>query len=506
MPLSRRDLVRTATVTAAATVASPLLAESAAAATSTTWVVPLLERATYGATPTTIAQAKALKTPQAWLEQQLAPTRLPDPEGDTVRRLFPEMGWAIPTARAAGEFNWDGMQALGQGTVALAAWSRRQLLEVMVEFWSNHLNVTNPSDRVWDSRMSYDKTVIRQFALGRFSDLLLASATHPAMLSYLNQADSTKEQPNENYGRELLELHTVGVGAGYSEAEVKSSARILTGWTVGDNGLATYRPDDHWTGPVSVLGFRHANSSADGRAVATAYLRYLATHPKTAQRIARKLAIRFVSDTPPQALVDALAKTYLASGTDIRPVLRRLLLGAEWKTGRKFKTPYEDVISTVRVLGVTLLPATKTVQQRRQGVEPLYWMLDRLRHLPLAWGPPNGYPDVAAAWQAADVTLGRWNAHQGIAAAWWPNRDRLTIPASRSLLPAKLPTTYGGLVDALCDRLLFRRLDTASRNAVLMFCGAGPNTRLDPRSEWLGWRLHYLVALLLDTPIFAERS
>ena len=504
MRLTRRDALRTATVAGAATVLTPALTGSALAATPT-WVVPLLERATYGATPASVAAATALGTPSAWLEQQLAPARLPDPEGDSIRALFPQMAWTIPTARANTEPGaWSTMEALGHGTIGLAAWSRRQLLEVMVEFWSNHLNVTNPSDTVWASRPDYDRTVIRAHALGRFSDMLVKSATHPAMLTYLNQAESTKAAPNENYARECLELHTVGVRAGYTEAHVRDAARLLTGWTVGDDGLAVYRPEDHATGPVQVLGFAHDNASPDGRAAVTAYLRYLASHPATAQRIARKLAVRFVSDNPPQALVDALARTYLASGTDIRPVLRRLLLGTEVRAGRKLKSPYEDVISTVRVLGVKPLPSTAGVDARRKGVQVLYWVLQDMRAAPMQWGLPDGYPDAPS--RGADVLLARWNMHQSVAGAWWPTRSHLSIPASRALLPRTLPTTYGGLVDALCDRLLLRRLDGTSRNIVLRFCGATSSTPLPASSEWLGWRLPRLVALVLDTPAFAERS
>ena len=121
---------------------------------------------------------------------------------------------------------------LSVSTLARAAWSKRQLLEVMVDFWSNHLNVTNPSDSVWSTRHDYDRTVIRKHALGKYSDMLLASATHPAMMTYLNNAESTKDQPNENYGRELLELHSVGVDAGYSEEEMYNSALIMTGFGI----------------------------------------------------------------------------------------------------------------------------------------------------------------------------------------------------------------------------------------------------------------------------------
>jgi hypothetical protein len=506
MALTRRTLLGSAAVAGAATVALPRL-DASAASLNTDWVVPMLARATYGPTPYFVSLGKQCSSQAAWLEQQLNPTKLPDPEGDAVRALYPELNWGVTAAHAnLDDFSWDGMHALGQATIGLAAFSRRQVLEKMVEFWSNHLNVTNPSDAVWDNRMSYDRFVIRPFALGRFSDMLVASATHPAMLSYLNNRDSTKEHPNENYGRELLELHTVGVEAGYTEAEVLDSARIMTGWTVDDNGFAVYDPDNHWTGPVKVLGFSHANSAKDGRAVATAFVRYLASHPLTAQRIARKLATQFVSDNPPAALVSTLAQYYLGAGTDIRPVIRRLFHTSEWRAGSKLKTPYEDMVSSVRALGIRLLPTSAAAEDRRSGLQALYWRLEDLRQAPLAWDLPNGYPDVAIAWQAADVALGRWNAHQALAAAWWPNREMLAIPQSRALLPAALPTTYGALVDVLCDRLLFHRLDAASRNAVLAFCGATAAKVLPSNSEWVTWRLPYLIALLLDTPTFASRS
>jgi uncharacterized protein (DUF1800 family) len=474
---------------------------------ATDWVVPMLSRATYGPTPYTVSLAKQAGTQAAWLEQQLNPAKIADPEGDDVRRLYPELGWSIAQARAnLDDFSWDGMFALGQATLSLATWSRRQLFEKMVELWSNHLNVTNPSDSVWDSRMSYDHNVIRPYALGRFSDMLVASATHPAMLTYLNNADSTKEHPNENYGRELLELHTVGVNGGYTETDVINSARIMTGWTVDDaTGQAVYRPQDHWTGPVKVLGFSHPNSSPDGRAVVTAYLRYLAMHPMTAKRISRKLCTKLVGDSFPTSFMDGLAGYYLRAGSDIRPVIRRLFATNEWRAGVKLKTPYEDVVSTMRVLGVKLQPTTKSATVRRSGPQAVYWRLQDLRNAPLAWEPPNGYPDVATAWQAADIALGRWNTHQALAAAWWPNRDMLSIPQARLMLPGTLPATYGGMVDALCDRLLFRRLDSAGKTAVLIFMGASPNKPLPKDSEWVTWRLPYVVALILSTPTFASR-
>ena len=143
----------------------------------------------------------------------------------------------------------------------------------------------------------------------------MASANHPAMLLYLNNAESTKDNPNENYGRELLELHTVGVDGGYNEEDMRQSTPIMTGYSV-DRGdrLFEYNNWAHFRGPVQVMDFTAANAEENGYQVGIQYLKYLANHPSTAQHLARKLCMRFVSDEPDQTLVDSLAATYLANG------------------------------------------------------------------------------------------------------------------------------------------------------------------------------------------------
>ena len=292
----------------------------------------LLRRATFGPTPSAV---KAIKKQgrQAWIDKQLAPSTIDDSTCDQlVRDRFPRVSWTIPEARDGLEpFSWDLMYDLTAATIARAAWSKRQLFEVMVDFWSNHLNVTNPSDRVWDNRQDYDRQVIRKHALGRFEDMLIASATHPAMLLYLNNADSTKDNPNENYGRELLELHTVSVDGGYNEQDMRNSTLVMTGFGVNwERGTFRYTGSEHYRGPVSVMGFSDPNPDADGYEVGIRYLKYLANHPSTAHHIAFKLCQRFVSDTPDPALVDRLAQTYLNRGTAIVPVLRQLFLSKEF--------------------------------------------------------------------------------------------------------------------------------------------------------------------------------
>ena len=468
----------------------------------------LLRRATYGPTPELIARATRLGA-HAWLERQLTPSRIVDRTTQAyVDDRFPQLTWSTPEVRdhyAADFGTWKVMYQVTRATLARAAWSERQLFELMVEFWSNHLNVTCPSSDVWDNRHLYDR-VIRAHALGSFDDLLVAATLHPAMQVYLDNTSSNAAHPNENHGRELLELHTVGVGAGYTETDVKNSARILTGLGVDGNGLAVYRPKAHDVGPVRVLGFEHPNDTAEGgKAVVVAYLRWLARHPSTARSIARKLAVRFVSDDPPASLVSSLAQTYLQAGTAISPVLRKLFRSREFAAarGEKLRRPYDDVVATVRVLG--LRPDAKGIK----GVEALHWMLADLGHAPLAWGPPNGYPDVAGAWRSAAGSLGRWNAHLNIAARWWP--QTLTGPSVTSLVPRPRPATHGQLLDALARRLLHRpSLPTAQKQAICAFLsepGAAvkPSTRLRADSAAVGWRLPYVVSLILDSPLGSIR-
>jgi uncharacterized protein (DUF1800 family) len=453
----------------------------------------LLRRTTYGLTPDLLAQATRVGR-TAWLEQQLKPASIRDPEGDAVVRRFPSLALSTPQVRQKYDGGaWNVMFDLGRAALGRAAWSRRQLLEVMVDFWSNHLNVTCPSDNVWDSRHRYDADVIRAYALGRFADLLTAAITHPAVLTYLNNDSSTKRAPNENLGRELLELHTVGVAAGYTERNVLDSARILTGVSVDSStGEFLYRPRDHWTGPVRVLDFSAANAAADGSALAAAYLDHLARHPATARRIATKLAVRFVRDDPPAALVDRLTATYLAEDTAIVPVLRQLLTSPEFfaATDAKSRRPMEATLAAVRALGFG--PARTGLAE----LTGLYWALDEQGHRPYAWPQPDGYPDRADAWASSASTLARWNITIGLAAGWWP--ASFTHAPLTSLLPRPRPSTHGALVAALGRRLLQRPLPAAHVAAICAFLEVTTRTPVRADSPVVGWRLPYVVALVLD--------
>lgn len=467
--------------------------------------VHLARRASWGATPELVAEIRRVGR-SAWLDAQLNPlTTVPDTATDSlVASLYPRLSMAIWQVHdtywpdQTGDLGNDVIQAY----MARAIWSKRQLLEVMVDFWTNHLVVTAPWGETWDSAHRYHIDVIRKNALGRYADMLVAAARHPAMLNQLDNGSSTKRAPNENFGRELLELHTVGVDGGYLESDISRSALALTGLSMDqESGEYVYRQVRHHRGALSVLGWSDANASAWGEPVATSYLTYLARHPKTARRIATKLAVRFVSDTPPTTLVYRLAQVYLDNDTRIAPVLKSLLTSTEFDAGvgQKVKRPLENMVSTVRTLGVQ--PGTDS----KGWLGDLSWRAKAAGQQPMGWPAPNGYPDVAGAWAGAGTTLAAWNFHMGQGWESTSTTPRVAYPAFRSLLPTTLPATYGALIDALAVRLLDTPLPAAKRDAVCAFLEKTSATALKSTDAVLGWRLPYVVALVLDSPEFATR-
>ena len=465
----------------------------------------LLRRATYGPTPTLLEDVARLGI-AGWVDRQLTPASIDDSACEAVLARLPDQAepiWQVHDLLDRGERNgWDQLRGVMTAHVARAAWSERQLLSVMEDFWGNHFNVTTPGAEVPSSRAHYAHT-IRTHAFGRFADLLRAVTLHPAMLTYLNNRTSSDVHPNENHGRELLELHTVGVDAGYGEQGVLNSARILTGLSVSwDSGEYLYAPWRHSVGSVSVMGFSHANTTkAGGEAVALAYINHLAHRPETAHRIALKLARHFVSDTPPTSLVEALASTYLAHDTAIAPVLRQLFTSSEFSAsiGMKTRRPYEELIATVRTLGLGAELGTGV-----ESIEALIWMAGDAGQPPLGWPFPTGHPDVAAAWLSTASTLARWNNTMNLVANWWPTT--FTRPDLRAHLTYGVtPATCGAAVDMVCLRLFGRTLTPAHRAAVLTFLDEDADAPITENTGVLTWYLEQLVALLLNSPYHLTR-
>jgi uncharacterized protein (DUF1800 family) len=368
---------------------------------------------------------------------------------------------------------------LRAGKLLRAVYSNRQLEEVLVDFWFNHFNVyegknvqlANQSYRAL--LPSYERDAIRPHVLGHFKDLLLAVARHPAMLYYLDnwQSMSTDaddrmqvgpfarpmifNQPpivnrqahglNENYGRELMELHTMGVNGGYTQQDVIEVARCFTGWTV-------HRPSDpefiftefmHDDGEKTVLG--HKIPANGGEKDGLQVIDILAHHPATARFISKQLAQRFVADEPPQAVIDRMVQTFLKTDGDLRVVLQTLFASTEfvsegaWQA--KIKSPFEMVVSAVRATGAEVMDTAALVQKISDLGEPLYGKVE-----------PNGYPLTGDAWLGTADLLGRLSfasalvagAVQGVKVdtTRWDNEDGAAI--SRDLLGREAaPETLG---------------------------------------------------------------
>ncbi len=469
---------------------------------SNDWARHLLSRAGYGPTPADLAAVTAAGY-AGWLEHQLAPATVADAECAAILTQLPDQSlpiWRVKHLIENGDISgWEQFQSVLKDYTARAMWSKRQLLTVMEDFWGNHFNVTIYADNTAESRAHYSHT-IRTHAFGKFTDLLGAITKHPSMLTYLNNRESTADHPNENQGRELLELHTVGVEAAYGETGVLNSARLLTGLGVdSDSGEFAYQPWNHWTGTVKVLGFTHANTSdTGGEAAVNAYLHYLAHHPATAHRLAEKLAVRFVSDTPSAALVTMLANVYLKSDTAIAPVLRALFSSTEFahSIGAKVARPFESLVSVGRLMQIKPAPGT-TLDATIQIV----WSADRAGHNPFGQPFPTGQADTADAWESTAATLERWNNTIGCVAGWNPSSDNVIRPPLYNVvIGPTLPATHGDLVDHVATNLFGHPVSAAHKTAVLAFLGAAATKPVTSGSGAVTWALSSFVAVLLDSP------
>jgi uncharacterized protein (DUF1800 family) len=309
---------------------------------------------------------------------------------------------------------------LQQAKLLRALYSERQLQEVMTDFWFNHFNTYLNKDADQYLVTAYERDVIRAHALGKFKDLLVATAQSPAMLFYLdnwlsmgpkspaavaaNKGKAGQAVPglNENYGRELMELHTLSVNGGYTQHDVTELARVLTGWTIQpiEQGAAfQFDAKKHEPGDKVVLGQTiPENGINEGMQV----LDILAHHPNTAKFISKKLAMRFVADDPPPALVDRLAQKFLSTDGDIREVLRTLFKSPEFWSAKayraKVKTPFEFVASSLRATGTDLNnPGPMLGILNKMGM-PLYQMV-----------PPTGYSMTASTWMNSEALVDRMN-------------------------------------------------------------------------------------------------
>jgi uncharacterized protein (DUF1800 family) len=440
----RSPLPRTAiTILAAFTFVTGVAGQGVPAKPDDAAILHVLNRIGFGARPGDIDAVRHMGLDR-YLDRQLHPETIDD--GPVAARLAGLETLAMSSRDLAEAFFIPAQQArqqkkgddpamrtpierrprqvlmeLSQQKVLRAAYSERQLQEVMTDFWFNHFNVFAGKGATQQFVTEYEREAIRPHVLGRFRDLLGATAKSPAMLFYLDnwqsadpdgpaarrqrmvQPDRPRRGLNENYGRELMELHTLGVDGGYTQQDVVNVARAFTGWTIEQprrGGGFRFDPRLHDRGEKIVLGhrLRAGGDQSDGERV----LDILAAHPSTATFIATKLARRFVSDVPPPALVDRAAARFRETTGDIREVVRLILTSPEFFAAAavraKVKTPFEFVVSAIRATGADVRAAAPLVQAVRQLGMPLYMCQ-----------PPTGYADRADAWINTGALLNRMN-------------------------------------------------------------------------------------------------
>jgi len=385
------------------------------------------------------------------------------------------------------EFDQDGKrgkpgQELGRATALRSTYSRYQLYEMLVDFWTNHFNIYIRKNLTAVLKTADDRDVVRKFALGKFYDMLSASAHSPAMMIYLDNFESTKNKPNENYARELLELHTLGVDGGYTQQDVQELARVLTGWSVAGKRAAKpgdfeYRQNIHDTGAKTILGKKYeSNGQKEGEDVLSA----LAKHRSTANYVAKKLVRRFVADNPPQALIAKAAKAYADSDGDIPKVMKTIIMSDEFRAslGQKFKRPYEFIISALRVTNAQVDPGNVLNNYLNQMGQPLF-----------QWGTPDGYPDEAAAWATTNGMLMRWNFALALC-------NSTIREAKVDLAPlTKDAKTIDAAVDSLSMAFLGEKLPDEGKQILTKFGGSANVKTATPM----------LAALILSSPYFQYR-
>ncbi|HWW86120.1 MAG TPA: DUF1800 domain-containing protein [Vicinamibacterales bacterium] len=411
-------------------------------------IVHVLNRMAFGPKPGDVERVRSIGVDR-FIDEQLHPERIRDAEVSshltglesvTMSSRAIAQSYELPQIEAKKEVRQEAKQAaatsadaalkpdpaqkranevvveLSEQKILRAIYSERQLQEVLTDFWFNHFNVDARKGPDRFMLTEYERETIRPRVLGKFRDLLGATAKSPAMLFYLDNwlsVDPNRPRPpqnpnapkglNENYGRELMELHTLGVDGGYSQKDVTEVARAFTGWTIDrprQGGGFTFNPRVHDPGQKIVLG--HIIKAGGGESDGEQVLDILATHPSTARFIATKLVRRFVSDAPPQSLVDRAATRFRETDGDLREVLRTILTSPEFMSAdayrAKVKTPFEFVVSSVRAMGADVQDAVVLVRTLQQLGMPLYMCQ-----------PPTGYKDTADGWVNTGALVNRMN-------------------------------------------------------------------------------------------------
>jgi uncharacterized protein (DUF1800 family) len=457
--------------------------------------VHALSRAGYGPDAWSLQRIRQLGI-RGYLEEQLRPETIDDGAFEArLRAAYPSVQ---KTYRQLQQAYGDPMgplmmtrgivDDLAAAKLMRAVESRRQLEALLTDFFFDHFNVYAP-EGVSRLAVAPFEAGIRRHVLGSFEEMLIAIARSPAMLYYLDNFRSTMERGsmggmNENYARELMELHTIGAEGGYTHDDIVEVARAFTGWTI-DTQLRT--EDGFWfdaalhdPGEKSVMGF--GLPANGGQQDGITVLRLLARHPATAKRLSRLLVQRFVNEVPPQALVDSAARTWLRTGGDLREVMRTILLSAEflspWNVRAKMKRPLVFTAGWMRLLGAPFERASRFAMAD----------LKQLGEVPYEARLPIGYPDESAYWASSGTLLARFNAMEHLARRYADYGFDWQVRGG----------TSAQIVDALARRLFpGGGLSDASRLTAIAYVDS-----LAGLTDWE--RVWSAASMLLSAPEFAR--
>ncbi len=443
----------------------------------------LVNRLTFGARAEDLTRVAEVGI-QAWVREQLEYTSVSDDGCDIRLRQFKTLDLSANDLFDLSYKIFDNRDRLTipdelrQATLIRQTYSRRQFYERMVEFWSDHFNISTEKSDCYYLKTVDDREVIRPHALGFFSDLLWASSHSPAMLFYLDNQSNLKDAPNENYAREVMELHSLGVDGGYTQQDVMELARCLTGWTIKEHfwrGDFHFDADLHDGAPKEVLGMK---IPAGGLDEAERVILNLGLHPSTATFIAGKLCRRFIADEPPAALVSSVADRFTATNGDLRAVMQTLFLEGIPHIQPKFKRPADFILSALRLLDA-----------RTDGGKPLQKHLARMGQPYFTWPTPDGYPDTSAPWMSNLIP--RWQ----FAAALVQNQIKGTeidVPHLVEISGTSDIETFTQWVSTLLLGAPLPDEDCQKMGAALRASGAGDETAT----------AHVIIAGLLASPAF----
>lgn len=419
-------------------------------------VLRLVRRITMGMTPEEVTIARNLGY-AAYLDFHLHPEKIDDTALDNALAIGLPVSMLTPAQLASSDSN-EVSNTLSDSALYRAAFSKRQLKERMVEFWTDHFTIS--LTKVGYLKLVDDRDVIRANALGNFKTLLKATSKSGAMLVYLDQNRSQTPTPNQNYAREIMELHTLGVDAGYSQTDVAELSRILTGWTTTGPGNFTFNPNMHDRGAKTFLGrafpaMPNTTAAATQMAEGETAIQMLVDHPNTAKYIALKMSRWLLAYAPPQAVVDAAAAAYISSDGDIGTMVRTILSATNLMASpAKYKRPFHLAASALRGMGAQVANIRSMRQRADQMGQPMFF-----------WEQPNGYPDRIDWWSG--LVLGRWSFMADMA-----NRN-LATQTRIDTTPFRTPDTADGVVAQIGMRMFGGELPTILKTQLLTYLKAG---------------------------------